>query len=188
MARVEMSSIDDFTVELDRLDYAILSRLQEDGRKSFSDIAKELDIAVNTVRYRISKLVESETLHFYAFVNPLHLDFDAISEIQIKVSPPRLVEQAASVISELTEVSFVVMVMGEFDLLVEVNCQDNNHLVDLLGRIAEVDGVVDTRTCTYLKVFKWHQPDLGKIREQRAQDIAAKTADNGHGNSNIRSR
>ena len=173
---------------LDELDFTILSHLQQDGRKSFSDIAKELDLAVNTVRYRVSKLVDSGTLHFYAFVNPLDLNFNAISEIQVKVSPSRLIESVAIAISEIAETSFVVMVTGEFDLLVEANCQDSRHLLDLLNRFHQIEGVVDTRTYTYLKVFKWHQPDLGKIREERMETLAGDADTNKQASPRIRSR
>ena len=163
-----MSAIIDQSKDLDQLDYAILSLLQVDGRKSFTDVAKELDVAVNTVRYRVTKLVESGTLHFYSFVNPLDLGFNAIAEIQIQVSPSRLIEQVATHISELEEISFVVMVTGESDLLVEANCLDSGHLRELLNRLHQIEGVENTRTRTYLKVYKWHQPDLGKILERRS--------------------
>ena len=159
------------STNLDEMDFAILSLLQKDGRMSFTDIAKELDVAANTIRYRITKLIETGTLHFYAFVNPLDLNFNAISEIQISISPSRLIERAGQKIAEMEEVSFVVMATGEADLLVEVNCQDTQHLRDVLDRLHLIEGVEKTKTSTYLKVFKWHQPDLGKIREQRGKLI-----------------
>lgn len=172
-----MSSSTPLSKNMDELDFSILSLLQKDGRMSFSDIAKELNVASNTIRYRITKLLETGTLHFYAFVNPLDLNFNAISEIQISISPSRLIEQVGQKIAEMEEVSFVVMATGEADLLVEVNCQDTQHLRDVLARLHLIEGVEKTKTCTYLKVFKWHQPDLGKIREQRGKLILVENSD-----------
>lgn len=166
-----MTTPDSNLKNLDEMDFAILSLLQKDGRMSFTDIAKELDVAANTIRYRITKLIETVSLHFFAFVNPLELNFNAISEIQISISPSKLAEQAGQKIAELEEVSFVVMTTGEVDLLVEVNCQDTQHLRDVLNRLHQIEGVEKTKIYTYLKVFKWHQPDLGKIREKRSNLI-----------------
>ena len=172
---------------LDETDFAILSLLQEDGRMSFTDIAKELNVAANTIRYRVTKLIEAGTLHFYAFVNPLDLDFNAISEIQISITPSRLIETVGKKIAEMDEVSFVVMATGEADLLIEVNCQDAHHLRDVLARLHLIEGIEKTKTSTYLKVLKWHQPDLGKILKQRGMQLS-----NGNGgdtnSTSVRSR
>jgi Lrp/AsnC family transcriptional regulator for asnA, asnC and gidA len=176
------------STNLDEMDFAILSLLQEDGRMSFTDIAKELDVAANTIRYRVTKLIETVSLHFFAFVNPLELNFNAISEIQISISPSRLIEQVGKKIAEIEEVSFVVMATGEADLLVEANCQDTQHLRDVLNHLHQIEGVEKTKTCTYLKVFKWHQPDLGKIRERRSNLIPVNDEDSAGSDSIIRNR
>jgi len=167
-----MTSPTDSSANLDEMDFAILSLLQRDGRISFTDIAKRLDVSVNTVRYRVTKMIEADTLHFYAFVDPLHLSFSAISEIQISVLPSKLIEKVAHAIAAIEETSFVAMITGDADLLVEVNCQDTHHLRDVLDQLHQIEGVVKTKTCTYLKVFKWYQPDLGKIRKRRAKLIS----------------
>jgi Lrp/AsnC family transcriptional regulator for asnA, asnC and gidA len=46
-------------VALSEIDIGILEKLQEDGRASYSAIARELGIAESTVRYRVEKLRES---------------------------------------------------------------------------------------------------------------------------------
>jgi Lrp/AsnC family transcriptional regulator for asnA, asnC and gidA len=60
-------------------------------------------------------------------------------------------------LSELAEVDYVVVTAGEFDLLVEVVCEDDEHLLDVIaGRIRATEGVKDTQTFVYLRLHKQH--------------------------------
>ena len=53
------------------------------------------------------------------------------------------------------EVSYVVVVSGSFDLLMEVVCEDDDHLLTLLNdKVRAIPGVRTTETFTYLKLFK----------------------------------
>ncbi len=158
-------------VSLDDLDFAILSQLQEDGRRPFSEIARNLDVAVNTVRNRIARMVENGTLNFVGRVNPLHAGFHAYASIFVRVEPSRLVEEVAQQLAEFPEVSFVCMAAGDFDLWMDVMCRDNQHLTELLTeRLQKIPGVVATKTVFILKVFKYGQPDLNTLRQEKIAD------------------
>lgn len=63
------------STSLDQLDYKILFHLLEDGRKSFTDIADELKIAISTVRNRYNKLVESDALRIIDRTDPFNSGF-----------------------------------------------------------------------------------------------------------------
>lgn len=55
---------------IDEVDRAILYYLQRDARRSFSDIADELDVSSNTVRNRISDMEDSGVISgYHAAVN-----------------------------------------------------------------------------------------------------------------------
>ena len=55
---------------IDEVDRAILYYLQQDARRSFSDIADELDVSSNTVRNRISDMEEAGVISgYHAAVN-----------------------------------------------------------------------------------------------------------------------
>ena len=152
---------------LDELDFAILTQLQKNGRKSFSDIARDLNVAVNTVRNRVARMVENGTLTIIGRVNPLHAGFQAYASIFIAVEPSTRIDEVAHRLSEFPETSFVCMTSGDFDLWIDVMCLDNNHLTELLThRVQTIPGVVKTKTIFILKVYKYGQPDLGALRHQ----------------------
>ena len=155
---------------VDDLDLAIMMQLQEDGRRSFTDIARALNISVGTVRNRISRLIADKTLHIFGRVNPTHVGFQASANIHIAVRPPSLIGAAASVIGEFPEVSYMALLTGEFDLEIDVACRDQEHLTELLtNRLHKVEGVVETRTHLLLRVFKYAQPDLRLLQRPSAR-------------------
>jgi Lrp/AsnC family transcriptional regulator for asnA, asnC and gidA len=57
----------------------------------------------------------------------------------------------------MDEVAYVVTTAGSFDVLVEVVCEDDDDLLQLLtGSIRTLPGVHSTETFVYLKLNKQH--------------------------------
>jgi predicted transcriptional regulator len=48
--------------DLDKIDKRILSILQEDSRRSFVDLAKDLDLSETAMRNRVKKLVDTRII------------------------------------------------------------------------------------------------------------------------------
>jgi Lrp/AsnC family transcriptional regulator for asnA, asnC and gidA len=58
-------------------------------------------------------------------------------------------------IRQLDAVDYVVLTAGSFDAIVEVVCEDDDGLLDLLNtRIRALPGVISTETLVYLKLVK----------------------------------
>ncbi len=148
---------------LDELDFAILTQLQDDGRKSFTEIAEVLNVSIGTIRKRVNKLIEDRTLSVIGRVDPSKVGFHAYAHIFIAIRPANLIENIAAQIGKLREVSFMAMISGDFDLEVDVMCRNNEHLVELTHKIQSIEGVFQTKTDMYLKVMKIAQPDLNLV-------------------------
>ncbi len=156
---------------IDDLDFAILSLVQEDGRMSFTDIAKTLGIAVGTVRNRFTKMIEDKTVQIIGRINPHHVGFNAPATITVSIEPQHI-EEAIETIANFPEVSYLSVVTGEYDVMVDVMCRDANHLTDfLLKRLARVKGVRDFRTALILQIHKYAQPDLNLARPSNPTEI-----------------
>ena len=145
---------------LDRLDFDILSHLQKDGRMSFTVMAETLNVSVGTIRTRFNKLIEEGTVNIIGRVDPDKVGFRCYAHIAVYVRPATLKEKVAQKISKLPEVSFLAMTSGDYDLEVDVMCRDNNHLVNFVDSISKIEGVHQTKTTIYFKVYKYAQPDL----------------------------
>ncbi len=149
---------------LDEMDFSILSCLQEDGRMSFTVIAERLNVSVGTIRTRLNKLIEDGTVNIIGRVNPDKVGFRSYAHIAVFVRPATLKEMVAQTISRLPEVSFLAMTSGDYDLEVDVMCRDNDHLLEFVNKISKIEGVYQTKTTLYFKVYKFAQPDLKLLK------------------------
>jgi Lrp/AsnC family transcriptional regulator for asnA, asnC and gidA len=139
---------------LDETDRAIIARLQYDGRMSFTDIAAELNISEGTVRRRVKNLTESGVLQVVAVVEPQFLGWNAAGMIGVTVQAGQI-DAVAQQLAQFPEVSYLFMASGEFDLFVEVFCQDREHFVSFLNqKLHQVAGVQRTQTFMILKMYK----------------------------------
>jgi len=149
---------------LDDLDFQILSFLQMDGRMSFTVIAEKLNVSIGTIRTRFNKMIEDSTVNIIGRVNPDKVGFQCYAHIAVYARPAILKEEIAEKIAKMPEVSFLAMTSGEYDLEVDVMCRDNNHLVEYVNQLSKIEGVNQTKTTIYLKVYKYAQPDLKLLK------------------------
>ncbi len=151
-------------IDLDELDFSILSLLQKDGRMSLTDMAEHLGVSISTVRTRVSKLLDDKTIQIIGRVNTGRVGFQVYAQVLISVSASKLIGSVAEKLQELKEVSFLALTSGDFDLEMDVMCRDNDHLVYILNeRISKIEGISRTKTNMFLKVLKLAQPDLSLV-------------------------
>ncbi|MFN2148565.1 MAG: Lrp/AsnC family transcriptional regulator [Anaerolineales bacterium] len=139
---------------MDDLDHAIVQQLQLDGRTAFTEIAQKLGVSEGTVRNRYTRLTEEGVLQVIGMINPHQMGIDAPALIGVTLESDHW-DDAIKEIANFDEVSYLVLVSGEFDLIVEVMCQDRDHLADFLQRtLRQVPGVIRTQTFTILRTYK----------------------------------
>lgn len=149
---------------LDDLDFAILSCLQKDGRMSFTEIAERLTVSVGTARTRLNRLIDDGVISIIGRVDPDKVGFRAYAHVAVYIRPATLKEQVAQAISAKPEVSFLASTSGDYDLEVDVMCQTNNDLVEFINEISTIEGIYQTKTTLYFKVYKYAQPDLNLLK------------------------
>ena len=140
---------------LDDVAKRIIELLQEDGRQSYAAIAKAVGLSEAAVRQRVQRLLDAEVMQIVAVTDPLQVGFRRQAMIGIRVDGD--ITPVADSLSAMREVAYVVITAGSFDLLVEVVCEDDDHLLELLTeRIRLLPGVTTTETFVYLKLNKQH--------------------------------
>lgn len=139
---------------LDDLDRKILAILRRDGRRSFADVARDLDISIATVKRRVDRLEDSGVVQGYAAVidtTRLGAGFEAIVEVYCaEKTTPR---DVLSTISGLEEVVSAVTVSGEPDAVLRVQVLDVPHLERLIESLRRRPSIVRTRTMLVLSVL-----------------------------------
>ena len=139
---------------MDELDLIILNTLQEDGRTPFTQIAKKAGVAESTIRSRYASLVEQGIVQTIAVIDPFAVGYNAPALIGITVEPGTIYS-VAQALEKFPEVSYLVLVLGGYDLVVEVFCRDREHLTTFItDQIQTVPGVRATETLVIGKIFK----------------------------------
>jgi Lrp/AsnC family transcriptional regulator for asnA, asnC and gidA len=140
-------------VQLDDVAKSIIDLLQQDGRRSYASIGKVVGLSEAAVRQRVQRLIESGVMQIVAVTDPLQLGFARQAMVGINARGP--VQPVADALAELEEVDYVVVTSGKYDVLVEVVCESDEHLLDLISnRIRAMPDIVATETFMYLRLAK----------------------------------
>ena len=141
------------TARMDPASKAIIGLLQRDGRRPYAEIADELGLGEREVEQRVARLQDAGLLQITAVTDPLQMGFARQAMLGITVAdvPAKIVADA---VSEIPEVSYLVLTAGGFDLLVEVIGNSDAHLLELVARIKPIAGVAAIHTFLYLELHK----------------------------------
>jgi Lrp/AsnC family transcriptional regulator, regulator for asnA, asnC and gidA len=140
-------------IRLDDVAKRIIELLQEDGRKSYAAIAKAVGLSEAAVRQRVQRLLDAEVMQIVAVTDPLRVGFQRQALIGIKVEGD--LREAARHLAGIEEVDYVVVCAGSFDLLAEIVCEDDDHLLAILNdHVRTIPGVTNTETFVYLRLEK----------------------------------
>ncbi|MCQ4043630.1 Lrp/AsnC family transcriptional regulator [Streptantibioticus rubrisoli] len=138
---------------IDSVSKAIIEQLQEDGRRPYAAIGKAVGLSEAAVRQRVQKLLDQGVMQIVAVTDPLTVGFRRQAMVGINVEGD--LEPVADALAEMGEVEYVVMTAGSFDLLIEIVCEDDDHLLEMINkRIRALPGVRSTESFVYLKLRK----------------------------------
>jgi Lrp/AsnC family transcriptional regulator for asnA, asnC and gidA len=137
----------------DGVSKAIIEQLQQDGRRSYAAIGKVVGLSEAAVRQRVQRLIDHGVMQIVAVTDPLQLGFARQALIGLNVEGE--LEGIADQLADMDEVEYVVITAGSFDILAEVVCESDEHLLEVLStRIRAIPGVKTTESFVYLKLRK----------------------------------
>ncbi len=139
-------------VVLDSVSKQIIEQLQQDGRRSYAAIGKAVGLSEAAVRQRVQRLIEVGAMQIVAVTDPMMLGFLRQTMIGIRCNGE--LERVADHLAGMDEIDYVVITAGSFDLLIEVVCENDDQLLDILSRVRAIPSVTTTETFVYLKLRK----------------------------------
>jgi Lrp/AsnC family transcriptional regulator for asnA, asnC and gidA len=137
---------------LDEVGKQIIEQLQEDGRRPYATIGKAVGLSEAAVRQRVQRMLDNGVMQIVAVTDPLQLGFPRQAMIGIRTVGD--LEQIADRLAELPEIDYVVITAGSFDLLTEVVCRNDDHLLEVLQKLRSIEGVTSAEAFVYLKLRK----------------------------------
>lgn len=144
-------------VALDDLDWKLLARLQEDGRVTTADLAREFRLSPPGVQKRLRRLEDKGVLlHHAAVLNREAIGLDLLCFILIMLAHHRSdsVQRFQAGVNAMPEVLECHYLTGEFDCLVKAVVSTHDDLQHLLERLMKLGAVDRLRTAIVLREIK----------------------------------
>ena len=138
--------------DLDDKDLQIIAALQINGRTNFAELATGIDLSQAAIRLRVNRLLESGVLEIVAITDPLSIGFTVQAMIGLTVDGD--IEAISDEIGAREYAVYVVLTAGRFDMLAEVLCADNDHLLEVMSDLRALEGVSSVEAHTYLRLTK----------------------------------
>lgn len=145
-------------IELDDTDQAIIELLRQDGRMPYRAIARELDVTEATIRARVKRLEESNTMRVVAVTDIEAAGYGMLLAVGVQVEN-RAPDAVARDLAKLDQVFSVNVVVGTHDIEILVVAQDQARLNELLSHtLVAIPGVRRLTPALAVDVLK-NQPD-----------------------------
>jgi Lrp/AsnC family transcriptional regulator for asnA, asnC and gidA len=108
---------------------------------------------LDDISKRIIEQLQADGRQSYAAIGKaVGLSEAAVRQIGLRCEGD--LEKVADDLAAMEEIDYVVLTAGSFDLLLEVVCEDDDHLLEILSRVRGVPSVTSTETFVYLKLRK----------------------------------
>lgn len=142
-------------MELDAIDFKILTTLQRDARASLKSLAGIAGVSVPTARFRVQRLKERGVIkRFVAVVDSARLVGGLSAFIMLKARLPDM-EGVAKALRELEEVSDAYLTTGQFDLVVRVEVSDMKSFeYFVVGKLSRIPGIETYQSSFVVEALK----------------------------------
>lgn len=139
---------------MDDLDRSIVRLLQINGRASNARIARDVGVSEGTVRRRLRRLVQDETIRVVAVPDPAKMGYNTVALVGIQADPDKT-DDVADHLAQLPETEYVSLTTGSFDIFIWVALPNSEQLGSFLRRkVGVTPGVRHTETFVNLAIRK----------------------------------
>ena len=136
--------------ELDPTDRKLMASLRENSRLPVSQLATMLDIPRTQVYARLQRLEAEGIIDGYTVrLGQAYSKSRLRAHVMIKTLP-RLCQEVEVSLADISEISAIYAISGEYDIIVLVEAPDSIEMNELINRIGLLDGVERTTTSVIL--------------------------------------
>jgi len=141
-------------INIDKIDHKIISHLLEDGRCSFSQIAKDVNLTDVAIKKRVDRLKRKGIISsISANINLKALGYENPIYVQIRSE----ISKNKEIIKRLKEMDYLIelyQVLGEYNLLAKLVVPSIDSAEKFIEQLGVLDGVLDIKTQVILSELK----------------------------------
>jgi len=140
--------------KLDKIDHIILEALLQDGRASFSAIARETKLTDVAIKKRVESLKRRGIISGVS----IELNYRALGyENPIFVQIRSEISKNKDIIKKLSNMDFVLelyQILGEYNLIAKLIVPNLETAEKFISQLGLIDGVIDLKTMVVLSELK----------------------------------
>jgi len=137
--------------DLDDVDRRILELLTRDGRRSASDVGREVGLSPAAAKRRIDRLEQLGVIAGYrAVLDHARLGSQIEAFVELRFAGRTQVDDIEGAVAGMPEVVEAFTTAGDPDALVRVRATDLDHLKRIVDRIRRTGKVTGTKTLIVL--------------------------------------
>ena len=134
-------------------DRMLIRLLQQNARVSFAELSRVTGVPESTVRRRVERLQDRGIIRFAMIAEADQLGYEISAMIGLRIDLARL-HEIGTTLAEMSEVVFASFLTGSFDILAQIVVESQVALVELLTRLASIEGVRSSETFLMPRVLK----------------------------------
>jgi len=139
---------------IDEQDLILIACLEKNGRATCTELAEQLNASMATVRRRLRRLLDEELIQVVAVVNPMHLGYRTVASIGLNVVPSK-VDVLAERLSQLSNVHFVSVCIGRYDVILWTLFREPDELNTFLrDELNGLPGITRIETNIHMDIKK----------------------------------
>lgn len=167
-------------MNLDSLDQQIIIALENDGRRPYRDIARDLNVAEATIRARVNRLTENKLIRITAVGDPLKLGVETGAISLIRVTPGHS-KEVAEKLAQFPNVRFVGVSFGPADIIIQTLHSSAQELHTFLAETVPsvIPSVTSTETFQLAQIVKsswewqaWFEQSTAKPTQDTSKNTA----------------
>lgn len=134
---------------MDETDKKILEILKQDGRATYSDIGKQINLSEGAIRKRIKSLITSGVIRRFSIKLGLSEGAEAIALLSIDPSFPT--SKISKILTKLPGVETIYEITGQYDIAVIISSLNITEVNECIEEIRRTEGIVNTNTMIILR-------------------------------------
>lgn len=150
---------DRYVTNLDEEDVKIAEALRDQGRASFSEIARQVGLSTHTVIRRYESLKKNGVLKVSIQINPLKLGYFSLLDLNVAFTTMRDPSiDIVDLFSKIPDVVSITRTSGDFDLQVTAMTRDLKQVFGIQEEIARISGVTQIEASLRKTPDRWPTP------------------------------
>lgn len=141
-------------MKIDSLDVRLINMLQDNSRRSYTELAKATDVTIPTVKERIKRLMELGVIQgFTILLNPDKVK-DRTRLIFLLEAEPKEIEGITEKLLEMDEICELYKTVGFFDIAIKVEVGNFAKLEKLVSMLSNIPGVKGLKSSLIINALR----------------------------------